>query len=63
MRTAKILVAVAFAILLDTTPGSSWGLSAERQDLRACLPAPTISLLSQGSMFQISLISSNGCNR
>jgi len=63
MRTTKILVAVAFAILLDTTPGSSWGLSAERQDLRACLPAPAISLLSPGGTFQIALISSNGCNR
>ena len=63
MRTAKILVAVAFAILLDATPGSSWGLAAERQELRACLPAPAISLLNQGGTFQIALISSNGCNR
>jgi hypothetical protein len=63
MRKAKILAAVAFATLLDSTPGSSWSLAAVNHDSRPCLPGPAISLLSSTGTFQIALISSNGCER
>jgi len=60
MRAAKILAAVTVAILMGSTPSSSWNAPpAAIQTGRICQPAPAISLL--GSSAGIVLISSNRC--
>jgi hypothetical protein len=62
MRAAKIIAAVTLAILMGSTPGSSWSAPpAKVQAVRACLPAPVISLLGSSGATGIVLISSNGC--
>lgn len=63
MRATKILAAVTVAILLGTTPSSSWNAPpAKLQAVRACLPAPAISLLGSSGAAGIVLISSSGCH-
>jgi hypothetical protein len=58
MRAAKILAAVTVAVLMGSTPSSSWNAPPSKVT-RACLPAPAISLL--GSTAGIVLIAANGC--
>jgi hypothetical protein len=59
MRAAKILAAVTVAILMGTTPSSSWNApSAKVQTGRICQSA--LSLL--GSSAGIVLVSENRCS-
>ena len=64
MRAAKIITAVTLAVFMGSTPGSSWNAPpAKIQTVRACLPAPVLSLQGSSGAAGIILISSNGCSR
>jgi hypothetical protein len=60
MRAAKILAAVTVAILMGSTPSSSWNAPPTKVTL-TCLPAPAISLVGSSGAAGIVLISANRC--
>jgi len=64
MRATHLVAAVVLAVLLSTTPGSSWSPEHRpKADERGCLPAHAISLFNGSASVQIALISSQGCGR
>lgn len=60
MRAAKVLAAVTVAILMGSTPSSSWNAPPSKI-ARVCLPATAISLLGSSGTAGIVLISENRC--